>query len=118
MKIMLVDDASFMRMTIKQIVEADGHKVVGEAATGAEALETYRVCKPDMVLMDITMPEVNGIEGVKLIKEYDKDATIIMVSAMGQQEMVVQAIQAGARSFIVKPFKPEKIIEIINNYKK
>ena len=74
--------------------------------------------KPDMVLMDITMPEVNGIEGVKLIKGYDKDATIIMVSAMGQQEMVVQAIQAGARSFIVKPFKPEKIIEIINNYKK
>lgn len=118
MRIMLVDDASFMRMTIKQIVEADGHKVVGEATTGAEALEVYRACKPDMVLMDITMPEVNGIEGVKLIKEYDKDATIIMVSAMGQQEMVVQAIQAGARSFIVKPFKPEKIIEIINNYKK
>lgn len=116
MRILVCDDASFMRMTLKQILENAGHKVIAEAADGEEAFEKYKQFKPDMVTMDITMPEYNGIYALQKIKEFDPSATIIVVSAMGQQEMVVQAIQNGATSFIVKPFKPSKIIDTITMY--
>jgi len=112
-KVLIVDDAAFMRMLLKDIVTKAGYEVVGEASNGKEAVEKYKELKPDIVTMDITMPEMNGIEAVKEIKKIDPNAKIIMVSAMGQQAMVIEAIQAGARDFIVKPFQPARVIEAI-----
>ncbi len=112
-KVLIVDDAAFMRMLLKDIISKAGFEVVGEAANGKEAVEKYKELKPDIVTMDITMPEMNGIEAVKEIKKIDPDAKIIMVSAMGQQAMVIEAIQAGARDFIVKPFQPARVIEAL-----
>ncbi|MCD6449112.1 MAG: response regulator [Thermotogaceae bacterium] len=112
-KVLIVDDAAFMRMLLKDIVTKAGYEVVGEAANGKEAVEKYKELKPDVVTMDITMPEMNGIEAVKEIKKVDPNAKIIMVSAMGQQAMVIEAIQAGAKDFIVKPFQPARVIEAI-----
>ncbi|MEB3102838.1 response regulator [Ferviditalea candida] len=111
--ILVVDDAAFMRMTLKDILEKGGHKVIGEAANGAEAVEQYRKLSPDLVTMDITMPIMEGIDAVKLIKREHPNAMIIMCSAMGQQAMVVQAIQAGARDFVVKPFQAERVLESV-----
>lgn len=107
--ILVVDDAMFMRTLLKNTLTRLGYSVVGEASNGKEGFEQYKALKPDLVTMDITMPEVNGIEGVKLIKGIDPSAKIIMVSAMGQKGMVVEAIQAGASGFIVKPFNAEKV---------
>ena len=115
-KVLLCDDASFMRATIRKILEAAGHEVVGEAATGDVCLDKYRTCKPDVVLMDITMPGIDGIEATKRIIEYNPEARIIMVSAMGQMVKVCEAIDAGAKDFIVKPFEPDRIVECINKY--
>lgn len=112
--IMLCDDASFMRMTLLKIVEPAGHKVIGQAENGAEAIKLYKELKPEIVLMDITMPEVDGIEATKKIKEYDPDAKVIMVSAMGQMVKVCEAIDAGAKDFVVKPFDPDKILQCID----
>lgn len=112
--ILIVDDAAFMRMMIKDILEKNGFNVIGEASNGVEAVELYKKEKPDIVTMDITMPKVDGIEAVKLIKEYDNEAKIIMCSAMGQQAMVMDAIRAGAKDFIVKPFQADRVIEAIN----
>lgn len=112
--ILIVDDAVFMRMMIKDILEKNGFNVIGEASNGLEAVELYKKEKSDIVIMDITMPKVDGIEAVKLIKEYDNDAKIIMCSAMGQQAMVMDAIRAGAKDFIVKPFQADRVIEAIN----
>ncbi|KJU70762.1 response regulator [Clostridium baratii] len=112
--ILIVDDAAFMRMMIKDILEKNGFNVIGEASNGLEAVELYKKEKPDIVTMDITMPKVDGIEAVKLIKEYDNEAKIIMCSAMGQQAMVMDAIRAGAKDFIVKPFQADRVIEAIN----
>ncbi|BFK81919.1 MULTISPECIES: response regulator [Clostridium] len=112
--ILIVDDAAFMRMMIKDILEKNGFNVIGEASNGLEAIELYKKEKPDIVTMDITMPKVDGIEAVKLIKEYDNEAKIIMCSAMGQQAMVMDAIRAGAKDFIVKPFQADRVIEAIN----
>ncbi len=112
-KVLIVDDAAFMRMLLKDIITKAGYEVVGEASNGKEAVEKYKELKPDIVTMDITMPEMNGIEAVKEIKKIDPNAKIIMVSAMGQQAMVIEAIQAGARDFIVKPFQPARVIEAI-----
>ena len=108
MRILVVDDAMFMRTILKNILIDLGHEIVGEAGDGKEALEVYKICKPDIVTMDITMP-INGIDGVKMIKEYDNNAKIIMCSAMGQQTMVLEAIQNGALDFIVKPFTKDRI---------
>lgn len=113
-KILIVDDASFMRMMIKEILSKNGFEVVGEAGDGAEAVEKYKELKPDLVTMDITMPEKDGIQALKEIKEMDGDAKIIMCSAMGQQAMVIDAIQAGAKDFIVKPFQADRVLEAIN----
>ena len=111
--ILIVDDAAFMRMMIKDILTKNGYNVVGEAENGAKAFEKYNELKPDLVLMDITMPEVDGIAALKKIKGADPNALIIMCSAMGQQAMVIEAIQGGAKDFIVKPFQPERVLEAV-----
>ncbi len=112
-RILVVDDATFMRMMIKNIVTKLGYEVVGEAENGKQAVEMYTELKPDLVTMDITMPEMDGIEGVKAIKKLDPNARVIMCSAMGQQSMVMEAIQSGAKDFIVKPFKQDRIAQAI-----
>ncbi|EOS73179.1 MAG: response regulator [Lachnospiraceae bacterium] len=111
--ILIVDDAAFMRMMIKDILTKNGYNVVGEAENGAKAIEKYGELKPDLVLMDITMPEVDGIAALKKIKGSDPNALIIMCSAMGQQAMVIESIQAGAKDFIVKPFQPDRVLEAV-----
>ena len=113
--ILIVDDAAFMRMMIKDILTKNGYNVAGEAENGAKALEKYNELKPDLVLMDITMPEVDGIQALKNIKAADPSAQVIMCSAMGQQAMVLDAVKRGAKDFIVKPFQAEKVIASVNN---
>jgi two-component system, chemotaxis family, chemotaxis protein CheY len=112
-KILIVDDAAFMRMMTKDILTKNGFEVVGEAADGNQAVEKYKELSPDLVTMDITMPEKDGIAALKEIKSLDGNAKIIMCSAMGQQAMVIDAIQAGAKDFIVKPFQADRVIEAI-----
>lgn len=112
-KILVVDDAAFMRMMIKDILTKNGFEVVGEANDGAQAVEKYKELRPDLVTMDITMPEMDGISALKEIKKLDGGAKVIMCSAMGQQAMVIDAIQAGAKDFIVKPFQADRVIEAI-----
>jgi two-component system chemotaxis response regulator CheY len=112
-KVLIVDDAAFMRMMIKDILEKNGFQVVGEASNGIKAVELYKKEKPDVVTMDITMPDMDGIEAVKQIKATDPNAKVIMCSAMGQQSMVMDAIRAGARDFIVKPFQADRVLEAI-----
>jgi two-component system chemotaxis response regulator CheY len=112
-RVLVVDDAAFMRMMIKDILRKGGYEVVGEAEDGAKAIEKYRELKPDLVTMDITMPDMDGITAVKEIRKIDPNALIIMCSAMGQQAMVIDAIQAGAKDFVVKPFQPDRVLEAI-----
>ena len=109
-KILITDDALFMRVTLKNMLVANGYEVVGEAVNGQDAVEKYAVCRPDLVLMDITMPIMDGIAATRAIKASDPAAKVIMCTAMGQKNMVVEAIQAGAKDFIVKPFKTEDIL--------
>ena len=108
--VLIVDDAVFMRMTIKRILEGKGHTVVSEAATGVEAIEKFAETRPDVVIMDITMPEMDGIDALKRIKILNPEAKIIICSAIGQQEKVAEAIRCGAQQFIVKPFEPEVLV--------
>lgn len=112
-KILIVDDAAFMRMMIKDILTKNGYEVVAEAANGVEAVELYKSHQPDLVTMDITMPEMDGIEAVKQIKGINPAAKVIMCSAMGQQSMVMDAIKAGANDFIVKPFQADRVLEAV-----
>ncbi len=112
-KVLIVDDAAFMRMMIKDILTKNGFEVVGEAENGAKAVEKFQELRPDLTTMDITMPEMDGISAVKQIKKIDAGAKVIMCSAMGQQAMVIEAIQSGARDFIVKPFQPDRVLEAI-----
>ena len=111
--ILICDDAAFMRMMIKDILTKNGYTVVGEAENGAKAVEKYAELKPDLVLMDITMPEMDGIQALKKIKEADPSATVIMCSTMGQQAMVIESIQSGAKDFIVKPFQADRVLEAV-----
>ncbi len=113
-KILIVDDAAFMRMMIKNILVKEGYEVVGEAENGAQAVEKYKELNPDLVTMDITMPEMDGISAVKEIMKINSGAKVVMCSAMGQQAMVIDAIQAGAKDFIVKPFQADRVIEAIS----
>lgn len=113
-RIMVVDDAAFMRMMLKDILTKGGYEVVGEAENGLRAVDKYKELTPDLVLMDITMPELDGIGAVKQIKGVDPGAKIIMCSAMGQQAMVLESIQAGAKDFIVKPFQADRILEAVS----
>ncbi len=111
--ILIVDDAAFMRMMIRDVLTKNGYQIVGEAENGQKAIEKFKELNPDLVIMDITMPEVDGIEAVKEIKKIDGNAKVVMCSAMGQQAMVIEAIQAGARDFIVKPFQADRVIEAV-----
>lgn len=112
-RILIVDDAAFMRMMIRDILSKNGFEIVGEAVDGAQAIEKFKEHKPDLVTMDITMPEMDGITALKEIRKIDSSAKVIMCSAMGQQAMVIDAIQAGAKDFIVKPFQADRVIEAI-----
>lgn len=112
--VLVVDDMLFMRMALKSILEKNGFSVIGNAENGVEAVKMYMECAPDLVTMDITMPEMSGLEALKKIKEYDQDAKVIMVSAMGQERFVKEAIMNGANYFIVKPFKEAKVLETLN----
>lgn len=111
--ILVCDDAAFMRMMIKDILTKNGYNIAGEAENGAKAVEKYAELKPDLVLMDITMPEMDGIQALKKIKAADANASVIMCSAMGQQAMVIESIQSGAKDFIVKPFQADRVIEAV-----
>ncbi|NLM14022.1 MAG: response regulator [Epulopiscium sp.] len=112
-KILIVDDAAFMRMMIKDILTKNGYEIAAEAENGVKAVEKFKELAPDLVIMDITMPEMDGIQAVREIKKIDGNATIIMCSAMGQQAMVIESIQAGAKDFIVKPFQADRVVEAV-----
>ncbi len=113
-KILITDDALFMRVTLKNILTSNGYEVAGEAANGQEAVDKYTSLQPDLVLMDITMPIMDGITACRTIKAGDPAAKVVMCTAMGQKNMVIEAIQAGARDFIVKPFQPDRVLESIS----
>ena len=114
-KIMLVDDAAFMRMMIKDTFQKNGYTEIVEAGNGEQALATYAAEKPDLVLMDITMPVMDGLEALRRLREMDSSARVVMCSAMGQETMVVDALKLGAKDFIVKPFKPDRIMKTVNS---
>lgn len=111
--VLLVDDAAFMRMMLKDILSNNGYQIVGEAENGAVAVDKYMELKPDIVIMDITMPEMDGLQAIKEIRARDSQAKVIMCSAMGQQGMVIEAIQSGAKDFVVKPFQPDRVLEAV-----
>jgi len=114
-KIMLVDDAAFMRMMIKNTLQQNGYTDIIEAKDGEEAVALYQQEKPDLTLLDITMPNMDGLEALKAIKEINRECKIVMCSAMGQENMVLEALKFGAEDFIVKPFKPERIMKTVTN---
>jgi two-component system chemotaxis response regulator CheY len=111
--VLVCDDAIFMRTMITDILSQAGYDIVGEAESGAQAVQRYRELRPDLVTMDIVMPDMGGIEAVREIVKHDPDAKILMCSAMGQQALVVEAIQAGAKDFVVKPFQPSRVLEAV-----
>ena len=111
-RVLIVDDALFMRTMLRNILVESGFEVVGEAGNGNEAVEKYRLLGPDLTTMDIVMPEKNGIEALKLIMGFDPLARVVMCSALGQESLIIEALEAGARDFIVKPFKPAKVVEV------
>lgn len=113
-RILITDDALFMRVTLKNILTQNGFEVVGEAENGKQSVKLYQELQPDLVTMDITMPEMDGISALKEIKALDPSAKVVMCSAMGQKGMVIEAIQAGAKDFIVKPFQPDRVVEAVN----
>ena len=112
-KILLVDDAAFMRMMLKDVLTKNGYTDLYEAADGAEAVDKYSEINPDLVIMDITMPNMDGLEALKAIKAKHAYANVVMCSAMGQEAMVIEAIKSGAKDFIVKPFKPDRILKTV-----
>jgi two-component system chemotaxis response regulator CheY len=111
--VLVCDDAIFMRTMISDILNQAGYEVVGEAESGSQAVERYQQLKPDLVTMDIVMPDMGGIEAVREIMKIDPSARILMCSAMGQQALVIEAIQAGAKDFVVKPFQPSRVLEAV-----
>lgn len=113
-RILITDDAAFMRMQLRDILTKLGHEIVGEAVNGLDAVEKHKKLKPDLITMDITMPEMDGIEAVREIMKTASDVKVIMCSAMGQQSMVLDAIQAGAKDFIIKPFNADRIKEAVD----
>ena len=112
--VLICDDALFMRTMVKDILQQAGFEIVGEAETGIQAIEKYKSLKPALVTMDIVMPEMGGIDAVREITRDDPSARILMCSAMGQQALVVEAIQAGAKDFVLKPFQPSRVLEAVN----
>lgn len=114
-KVLVVDDAAFMRVSIKKMLSSNGYEIVGEAENGEIAIQKYQELSPDIVTMDITMPEMDGLTGLKKILEINPGANIVMISAMGQESMVREAVLTGAKGFIVKPFKEDVIIDALKN---
>ena len=112
-RVLITDDTAFMRMTLRNVLEKNGYEVVGEAEDGYQAVEQYMLSKPDLVTMDITMPNMDGITAIKKIMEKDPEAKIVVVSAMGQKALVIEALNSGAKDFIVKPFQPDRIVEAL-----
>lgn len=110
-RILVVDDAMFMRATVRKILEQAGYEVIGEAENGEVAVKNYAALKPDAVLMDITMPVMDGVSAAKAILQSDPQAVVLMCTAIGQQSMVIEAIQAGVKDYIVKPFQPDRVLE-------
>lgn len=115
MRVLIVDDSMFVRSYLRRIIEDAGYQVAGEAGNGNEALKLYLETCPDVVTMDITMPEVDGLEAIKLIRDRDPDARIVIITAMGQENIAKEAFSRGARGFIIKPFVPGKVLEEINS---
>jgi two-component system chemotaxis response regulator CheY len=113
LRVLVVDDAIFMRRMISDILVENGMEIVGEADTGAKAIERYKELRPDLVTMDIIMPEMNGIDAVRKIVEHDAQAKVVMCSALGQQALVQDAIAAGTRDFLIKPFNAARVVEVI-----
>ncbi|MFB0977345.1 MAG: response regulator [Myxococcota bacterium] len=113
-RVLIADDASFMRQMIREIIEPEGYEVVGEATNGMEAVALYLELQPDLVTMDIVMPKRSGIEAVRGILAEDPRAQVVMCSALGQETLVMEALQAGAKNFIVKPFKPDAVISTLD----
>src|SRR5690606_29151117 len=113
-RVLVTDDTAFMRMTLRNVLEKAGYEVAGEAENGRQAVEMYKALKPDVVTMDLTMPEMDGITAIKEIMKADPQAKIIVCSAMGQEAMVRDALSAGAKDFLVKPFQPERVIESLS----
>lgn len=114
-KILIVDDAVFMRKSLRLILEKNGYDIVGEAENGEEAIQLYRTLCPDIVTMDITMPVKNGIDATKEILDYDEDAKIVIISALGQEAYIKHAIINGAKNFIVKPFKSDTVLAVVGS---
>jgi two-component system chemotaxis response regulator CheY len=112
--ILVVDDAAVIRLMLRKILVEGGYEVSGEAATGKEAVRKYNLLRPDLVLMDITMPEMNGLTALKEIKAIDPHARVVICSAMGQKQLIQEAVEAGALSFMVKPFEAEKVLEVVS----
>jgi two-component system chemotaxis response regulator CheY len=112
-RILIVDDAIFMRKMIGDILRKEGYEICGEAENGIEAIKKYKELKPDLVTMDIIMPDMSGIDAVQEIVNSDTSAKILMVSAMGQQSLVVEAIQKGAKDYVIKPFQPSRVLEAV-----
>ena len=117
-KVMIVDDAAFMRASIRRMIESQDYEVVAEAADGIEAIEKYKKFKPDLITMDITMPNMTGIEALKGMRGLDKEVRVVMVSAMGQEKLIKEAVINGASSFIVKPFQSDKLLQVLNGITK
>lgn len=111
-KIMIVDDAAFMRMMCARLLKEHGYEVV-EACNGLQAVQVYKDVRPDAVLMDITMPDMDGLQALKAIREMDPSARVAMVTAMGQQAMVLEAIKNGAKDFVLKPFEPQRVLAAV-----
>ncbi len=111
--VLVVDDTAFMRMTLKNMLEKNGYEVVGEGEDGQKGVDLYKELKPSLVTMDITMPNMDGITAIKEIMNYDSKATVVVVSAMGQKSLVIEALNAGAKDFVVKPFQPDRIAEAL-----
>ena len=111
--VLIVDDLAFIKIVLRDIIEKAGFRVVGEASNGEQAITMYQDMRPDVVLMDITMPGMDGLTALKKIREIDAAARVIICSALGQQQLIVQAIQLGAKDFIVKPFQPPRVISAL-----
>lgn len=118
MKVLITDDAAFMRMMLKDILAKNGHEVVAEAGDGIEMLQKYDETMPDIVILDITMPNMDGLVALKELRKKHPNANVVMCSAMGQQSMVIDAIQSGAKDFIVKPFQAERVVECLAKFNK
>ena len=111
--VLIVDDLAFIKIVLRDIIEKAGFRVIGEASNGEQAISQYQNTRPDVVLMDITMPGMDGLTALKKIREIDSEARIIICSALGQQQLIVQAIQLGAKDFIVKPFQPQRVVSAL-----